>query len=103
MVQVSEALLHYLRFLFRERPVLAIYSFANTGKCFDAVARVETGRINLMLVPFPVRQAFRTRQHAFASYEQLIERIQFTAVERVLANGGFEQCVISRTIILQPV
>src|SRR6185295_13841080 len=55
-------------------PVAFLNPFAYAGQRLDAVTRVVTGRINLMAVPRPSREAFLTQQRPLRLEQRSIER-----------------------------
>ena len=66
LIHLRETLLDNGNFFAGQLPVLAVDGLTHTGDRFNAVAGIEPRSVDLMLVPFAVRQAFGAGEHALS-------------------------------------
>src|SRR5271165_4819354 len=56
-----------------EFPVLGVNCFTYAGQRLHAVAGIESGGVDLVLIPIPVRQPLRRCEHAFGLDQGMIQ------------------------------
>src|SRR5437764_4764944 len=84
--------------LARLLPVVLLDGLAHAGQRLDAVARVEAGRVNLVLEPGAARQARVARHRAFDAHQNLVEfDLRLARAQTLLRRGTTE----SRTVVLR--
>src|SRR5437588_8407115 len=79
-------------------PVVLLDGLAHAGQRLDAVARVEAGRVNLVLEPGAARQARVARHRALDAHQNLVEfDLRLARAQTLLCRGTIE----SRPVVLR--
>src|SRR3989440_4043221 len=79
-------------------PVVLLDGLARAGQRLDAVARVEAGRVNLVLEPGTARQARVARHRGLDAHPNLVERaLRLARAQALLRRGTTE----SRLVVLR--